>query len=166
MTLYPSKFFDPKLLSGKQTTHDIDKNLWQPHDVYAQFFSQDGCTFKLTANYTEEEQTRDNRKNLGKNGQSIKLMRGKFYEQVEKRINEAVNKKAEIRKVNKENAELKRQRRIRERANIDVDFILKNVDKSELWVYENQDMKQRQRQKSMERHTSAKLTRKIDQEYK
>lgn len=41
---------------------------------------------------------------------------------------------------------------------------MKNVDKSELWVYENQDMKQKQRAKSKERHTSAKLTRKIDQE--
>ena len=36
------------------------------------------------------------------NSASVKMMRGKFYEQVEKRIENAVNKKAEIRKVNKE----------------------------------------------------------------
>ena len=58
---------------------------------------------------------RENRKRMGGTS-SIKLMRGKFYEQVEKRIEAAVNKKAEIRKVNKEIADLKRQRRHRERA--------------------------------------------------
>ena len=73
-------------------------------------------------------------------------MRGKFYEQVEKRINDAVNKKAEIRKVNKEIADLKRQRRVRERANIDIDYIASNVDKTELWVYENQQRKFRQKE--------------------
>ena len=100
----------------------------------------------MTVNFTEEEQTRDNRKNLRANGQSIKLMRGKFYEQVEKRINDAVNKKAEIRKVNKEIADLKRQRRVRERANIDIDYIASNVEKTELWVYENQQRKFRQKE--------------------
>ena len=58
---------------------------------------------------------RENRRRMGGTS-SIKLMRGKFYEQVEKRIENAVNKKAEIRKVNKEIADLKRQRRHRERA--------------------------------------------------
>ena len=76
---------------------------------------------------------RDNRKKLG-GGTSIKLMRGKFYEQVDKRVAEAVNKKAEIRKVNKEIADLKRARRIRERANIDIDYVHLNVDKTELWA--------------------------------
>ena len=66
-------------------------------------------------NFTEEETMRENRKRMGGTS-SIKLMRGKFYEQVEKRIENAVNKKAEIRKVNKEIADLKRQRRHRDRA--------------------------------------------------
>ena len=115
MILRPFKAFDSNLLTAKQSINDVDKNLWQPHDIHAQFFSQDGCTFKLTVNFTEEETMRENRKRMGGTS-SIKLMRGKFYEQVEKRIENAVNKKAEIRKVNKEIADLKRQRRHRERA--------------------------------------------------
>ena len=63
-------------------------------------------------------------------------MRGKFQEQVEtcikklglERIHESMNKKAEIRKVNKKIADLKKNRRLRERANIDTDFIAQNVD--------------------------------------
>ena len=56
----------------------------------------------------EEDAMRENRKNLKGNSKSIKLMRGKFYERVEKRIAEAVDKKAEIRKVNREIKDLKR----------------------------------------------------------
>ena len=59
---------------------------------------------------------RENRKRMGGGISSIKLIRGKFYEQVEKRIEGALNKKAEIRKVNKEIADLKKKRRHRERA--------------------------------------------------
>ena len=139
MILRPFKAFDKNLLSSKQNVNDWDKNLWQPHDIYAQFFSQDGCSFKLTVNFTEEETMRENRKKMGGNSTSVKLMRGKFYEQVEKRIEAAVNKKAEIRKVNKEIATLKRARRVRERANIDVDFVKKNTDKTEMWAYEQQN---------------------------
>ena len=137
MILRPFKAFDSNLLTAKQSINDMDKNLWQPHDVYVQFFSQDGCTFKLTVNFTEEETMRENRRKMGGNSKTMKLMRGKFYEQVEKRIEAAVNKKAEIRKVNKEISDLKRARRIRERANIDVDFVKKNTEKTELWAYEN-----------------------------
>lgn len=61
-------------------------------------------------------------------------MRGKFYEKVEKRVNEAVNKKAEMRKVNKEIADLKRARRIRERTNIKDNFVALNVDRVQAWV--------------------------------
>jgi len=42
---------------------------------------------------------RENRKNLKGNSKSVKLMRGKFYEKVERRVAEAIDKKAEIRKV-------------------------------------------------------------------
>lgn len=45
---------------------------------------------------------RENRKRMGGGSASVKLMRGKFYEQVQKRIEEATNKKAAIRNVNKE----------------------------------------------------------------
>ena len=64
-------------------------------------------------------------------------MRGKFYERVEKRVLECVDKKAEIRKVNKEIKDLKRQRRIRERANIEVDYMERNIDMTEIWVDEH-----------------------------
>ena len=82
---------------------------------------------------------RENRKNLKGNMRSTKQIRGKFYELVDKRIAEAVNKKAEIRKVNLEIKGYKRERRIREKANIDVDFIAKNVDNTEMWVIEKHD---------------------------
>ena len=41
---------------------------------------------------------------------------------------------------------MKRQRRVRERANIDIDYIASNVEKTELWVYENQQRKFRQKE--------------------
>ena len=42
---------------------------------------------------------RENRKNLKGNSKSVKLMRGKFYDQIERRIAETIDKKGEIRKV-------------------------------------------------------------------
>ena len=39
MIMRPFRAFDENLLSGKQTLADVDKNLWQPDAIYAQFFS-------------------------------------------------------------------------------------------------------------------------------
>ena len=80
MTMRPFRAFDEGMLTAKQSINDVDKNLWQPEALYAQFFSQDGCSFSLTVNYVEEEAMRDNRKNLKGNSKSIKQMRGKFYD--------------------------------------------------------------------------------------
>ena len=92
------------------------------------FFSQDGCSFKITANFIEEDAIRENRKNHKCNSKSTKLMRGKFYELVDRRIAETTNFKKEIRKVNKEIKDLKRARRVREKANVDLDFVKKNTE--------------------------------------
>lgn len=136
MIMRPWRAFDETLLTGKQTKDDVDKSMWQPDAIFAQFFSQEGCSFSITANFVEEEAMRENRKNLKGNLKSSKQIRGKFYELVDKRIAEAVNKQAEIRRVNKEIKGYKRDRRIREKANIDVDFLAKNVDKTEMWDIE------------------------------
>ena len=78
---------------------DVDKAAWQPEAVYVQFFSQDGCSFSLTANYKEEEEMREKRQNQKGAGRQIKLMRGKFREMIEDRIAMATgNFKAEVRK--------------------------------------------------------------------
>ena len=82
----------------------------------------------MTVNFVEEEAMRDNRKNLKGNSKSVKQMRGKFYEVIDKRIAEAVNFKKEIQKVNKEIKDLKRARRVREKANVDFDYIKKNTE--------------------------------------
>lgn len=73
---------------------------------------------------------RDNRKNLKGNSKSVKQMRGKFYEVIDKRIAETVNFKKEIKKVNKEIKDLKRARRVREKANVDFDYIKKNTEQT------------------------------------
>ena len=130
MTMRPFKAFDEGLLTGKQTINDVDKNLWQPDAIYAQFFSQDGCSFRLTVNYVEEEATRESRKNHQGNSKSLKHMRGKFYELVDRRVAECTNFEREIRKVNKEIKDLKRARRIREGSNVGVDFIKENTTKT------------------------------------
>ncbi len=86
IVLRPFKAFDANQLTGKQTLLDVDKNLWQPDAVFAQFFSENGCEFNLTVKFVEEEEQRENRKNRRTNKLSVKLMRGKFTEIVEKRI--------------------------------------------------------------------------------
>lgn len=53
--LLPFKAFDKNALSAKQSLLDIDKNLWQPDAIYAQFASTSGVLFTLNANFTEEE---------------------------------------------------------------------------------------------------------------
>ena len=107
---------------------EFDKNTWQPEAVYCQFFSITGCMFNLTALYTEEAMMREKRKKMKENVSSVRNMRGKFQAEVQKRIDEAVNVKKEVQKVNSEIAYLKLKRRKREKANMDVDFVNLNVD--------------------------------------
>ena len=71
---------------------------------------------------------REKRKKMKEKDSSVKNLRGKFQAMVQKRIDEAINVKREIGIVNKEIAELKENRRKREKANMDVDFINLNVD--------------------------------------
>ena len=61
--LRPFAAFDEASLGPKQAMIDVDKAAWQPEAVYVQFFSQDGCSFSLTANYKEEEEMREKRQN-------------------------------------------------------------------------------------------------------
>lgn len=138
IVLRPFKAFDASLLTSKQTVLDVDKNLWQPDYIFAQFFSEEGCSFNLTVNFIEEDQIRENRKNRRtSNAHSVKQIRGKFYEQVEKRIAETVNIKSEIRKVNKEIKDLKRLRRKREKIKDTKDFVAKNVKYFEQQAFGN-----------------------------
>ena len=78
MILRPVKAFDVKLLSQKQQKLDQDKNLWQPEDVFVQFFSLTGCMFNLTVVFTEEALMREKRKKMRENVSSTRNMRGKF----------------------------------------------------------------------------------------
>ena len=119
----PIKCFDKSLISKNQCLADIDKNAWQPDALYILFFSVTGCRFSLTAQFTEEVQMRESRKQIKDNTVSSFAMLGKFQAMVKKRISEAVDVKKEIRKVNYEIKQLKRKRRIREKANIDADFV-------------------------------------------
>ena len=104
---------------------------------------------------------RENRKKMGAT-KSIKLMKGKFQKEVDERIEAAVNKKAGIRNENKKIADLKRARRIREKANIDIDFIKLNSEKTEMWAYETEHKKQHFREVSQERAVTAKMVREIE----
>ena len=51
------------------------------------------------------------------------------------RIQEALTKKNAISDMNRKIKEMKRKRRIRERANTDVDFIAKNVNQTEMVAF-------------------------------
>ena len=106
---------------------------------------------------------RENRKNLKGNFKSSKQIRGKFYDLVDKRIAEAVNKQAEIRKVNLEIKGYKRARRIREKANIDVDFVAKNVDQTELWEIEKHENLKKLREVRQERIGHAREYREVNE---
>ena len=79
--------------------------------------------FNLTAVFTEEAMMREKRKKMRENVSSTRNMRGKFQAMVQRRIEEAINVKREIALVNSEIAELKLNRRRREKANMDVDFV-------------------------------------------
>lgn len=74
---------------------------------------------------------RESRKQIKDNTVSSFAMLGKFQAMVKKRISEAVDVKKEIRKVNYEIKQLKRKRRIREKANIDSDFVTLNAEANE-----------------------------------
>ena len=88
----------------------------------------------MTVNFLEEEQIRENRKNRRANPQSVKLMRGKFTEEIDRRIHAATNFKAGIKRENAMIRELKQARRIRERTNIKDDFVVINIENSETWA--------------------------------
>ena len=160
IVLRPFKAFDANLLTGKQTLLDVDKNLWQPDAVFAQFFSENGCEFNLTVKFVEEEEQRENRKNRRTNKLSVKLMRGKFTEIVEKRIQETVNWKSGIKRENDLIKQLKQARRIRERTNIKDDFVVINIEKSETFAEQNYHKSMRNQQIRHARYASAKAVRK------
>ena len=71
---------------------------------------------------------RENRKRIKDNVNSSKANYGKFQAIVQKRIQEAVNVKREVRKVNAEIKTMKLARRVREKANIEVDFVKQNAE--------------------------------------
>lgn len=73
----------------------------------------------------------ESRKRMKDNTVSTFAMLGKFQAIVKKRISETVNVKSEIRKVNFEIKKLKRERRIREKANMDIDFVAMNAEPNE-----------------------------------
>ena len=92
----------------------MDKHLWQPDAIYAQFFSQEGCEIKVTANFTEEEAIRANRKMMGGTDGKVKLVRGVLSNEVTDKIEKSLekkDKKAEIRFWNNYIAEKKLEKR-------------------------------------------------------
>ena len=60
---------------------------------------------------------------MKENFSSTRNMRGKFQAMVQRRIEDAISVKKEIALVNQEIKELKLNRRKREKANMDVDFV-------------------------------------------
>ena len=114
--------------------------MWQPDALYAQFFSQEGCEIKVTANFTEEEAIRANRKQMGGPDGKVKLVRGVLSNEVTDKIEKSLekkDKKAEIRFWNNYIAEKKLEKRQRKRGTTYVDFVMKNVDQSETWQCED-----------------------------
>ena len=82
-------------------------------------------------------------------------MRGKFQAMVQRRIEDAISVKREIAKVNQEIAELKLNRRKREKANMDIDFIHQNIDTTTKYVQEklhNQEKQATERTKRVEEY--------------
>ena len=79
---------------------------------------------------------RESRKNLAGIGNTIKLMRGKFQAIVDQEVKESIDKQKDRNKWNKKIADLKKARRIREKARDEVDYIVDNVNKTQLWAHE------------------------------
>lgn len=77
---------------------------------------------------------RDNRKNIQNNSNSLKVNRGKFIEMANKRIEETINPKQEIKKVIQEIKERKARYRQRQWAHTEQDFVAKNVDQTASWT--------------------------------
>ena len=134
-TLQPFKAFDENQLGPKQNLADVDKQLWQPDFIYIQFFSQEGCVIKFLANFTEEEAMRESRKNLAGIGNTIKLMRGKFQAIVDREVKESIDKQKDRNRWSKKIADLKKARRIREKARDELDYVAENVNKTPTWAY-------------------------------
>ena len=109
---------------------------------------------------------RENRKKMKENVQSTRNMRSKFQAIVHARIADAGDVKKEIRRVNAEIIAYKRKRRVRESANIDVDFVSLNVDQAESFaatqVY-NQEHNKKIHNERLQRY---KLNREVDAEAK
>lgn len=124
---------------------EVDKNTWQPEAIYCQFFSVRGCMFNLTALFTEEALMREKRIKMKENVSSVRNVRGKFQAEVQKRIDEAINVKKEIQKVNSEIAALRFKRRKREKANMDVDFVNLNADTTENFIHDKQAQQDNQK---------------------
>ena len=72
LIMRPRKAMDDTHRNPRQ---ELDKNMWHADAIYAQFFSQEGVTFTLTVNFTEEEAMRENRRNLKANPKSNKQVR-------------------------------------------------------------------------------------------
>ena len=93
-------------------------------------------------------------------------MRTKFQQEVQDRIDQAINVKREIQKVNQENKELKRARRIREKANIDTDFLAINAEGTESYVIDKMLQMQHTRNRRNHRTEIAKEKRETAKEDK
>lgn len=76
---------------------------------------------------------RENRKSIQSNANALKVNRGKFIEMANKRIEETINPKQEIRKVIQEIKEMKQRHRQRQWAHSEQDFVARNVDQTQTW---------------------------------
>ena len=74
---------------------------------------------------------REKRRFMKENCNNDLNLKRKFQAIVQNRINEVVNVKKEIIKVNDEIKDLRRARRIRDKQNITIDFLEKNVEEVE-----------------------------------
>lgn len=74
--------------------------------------------------FSEEAMLREKRREMQENCHDDRNLKRKFQQIVQSRIDEVVNVKREIAKVNDEIKMLKRKRRIREKSNIDTDFVM------------------------------------------
>ena len=66
---------------------------------------------------------RESRKNLSGIGNTIKLMRGKFQAIVDREVKESIDKQKDRQRWTKKIADLKKARRIREKARDELDYV-------------------------------------------
>jgi len=144
ISLRPFKAFNAKLLTSKNKNREVDKNAWYPEAIYVQIFSVRGLTLHLTAVFSDEFALREKKKFLREHGTSERNQRTKFQNIVRTRVEEAVNVKYEIKKVNEEIRLLKLSKRIREKSNMDVNFVTMNIE----GVHNHEEAKAIERAKS------------------